>query len=170
MEDEKVVEVETTAAPVTTPDLPPAPPVVSLEALLSHESIGLQVRELIQAGVAIELQRMKAENEIGLFVAQLSSLPVKADEVGAFLLELAEPQRIKARAILEACNKALGVGFTERGHAGVLSGKAQLPEPMKLSLKRHLASGDTMQEFFEWNQSELGNKSDYDLAEFEEAK
>ena len=169
-ENEAVVEVETIATPVPTPDLPPAPPVVNLEALLSHESLGLQVRELIQAGVAAELQRMKAENEIGVFVAQLSSLPVKADEISAFLLELAEPQRIKASAILEACNKAAGVGFAERGHAGVLQGKTQLSEPVKATLKTYLAEGGTMAKFFEWNQADLGNIADYDLAEFEAKK
>jgi len=168
MEENEVVEnVETTAPAVETPDLPPAPPVVNLEALLSHESIGLQVRELIRQGVSAELSRIHAENEIGAFVAQLSGLPVKADEVTAFLLELAEPQRIKARAILDACNKAAGVGFTERGHAGVLEGKAQLSAPMKAVLKTHIAEGGTVESFFEWNQAELGVKSDYDLAEFE---
>jgi len=172
MEEELIVAEEAEAeAVVETPAELPAPP-VQLEALLADDAgIASQVREYVQLqianGVSKALELMRAENEVDGFVAQLS-LPAKPDEVKAFLLSLNGEQREQAKGLLTQFSTAIAAGMSEQGHSAKLDGRAELPDSVKVELAKHLANGGSLDVFFEWNKSELGVKSDYNLSQYEE--
>lgn len=175
MADEPIVTQ--TNPPVETP-APTAPP-VSLEALMSDAVIALQVRDMIQsgvkAGITAELAKIKRETEVAQLCADLTGgsadkpngLPVDKSELEKFMLTLSDEQRQTCAGLLDKIRVTGLVHFEELGHAHKLKNLAQLPDEIKPILRDHIAAGQSLEKFFEYNQADLGAMSDYDLAEFQ---
>jgi hypothetical protein len=152
------------------------------ELVASDPGIAAQVRELVQAqvkaGVDAELSRVKRETHVTELCQRLTGgtdahpqgLPVKADELQAFLLSLDDPQRERAEALLASVQEKGLVSFTEAGHSRPVAGGTQLPDWAKAELQKFITAGYTVSEFFVHNGPELGEMADYNLSEFTEKK
>jgi hypothetical protein len=92
---------------------------------------------------------------------------VSAEELKAHLMKL-DPDEAKFWCELMASTQEKGlVEFGEKGHGRTMQGTQELPAAIKAMLSSWIASGKEIAEFFTVNAVELGNMSDYNLAEFQ---
>jgi hypothetical protein len=94
-------------------------------------------------------------------------LPVKSDDLKTWLLSLDKKQAEFARDLLTNVAKNGPIDYRERGHGKVQQGTQILPPMIAASLRSWIDAGQSMAEFFRVNAVELGNMSDYNLAEFQ---
>jgi hypothetical protein len=94
-------------------------------------------------------------------------LPVKSDDLKAWLLSLDKKQADFARELLTNVAKNGPIDYRERGHGKTQQGTQILPPMIAASLRSWIDAGQSVAEFFRVNAVELGNMSDYNLAEFQ---
>ena len=141
----------------------------------SLEGVGAMVKSRVDTEVALEMRKLEAVSlsveMVGGSVEIPHGLPVEADEMEKFLLSLNAEQYEVAKTMFSAIRENGLVDFEEAGADDPdKSEKKQLSAPMKAVLRNSMSTGATVAEFFEINKSDLGEMSEYDLAEFEAEK
>lgn len=97
-------------------------------------------------------------------------LPVNVSDLQEFLLRLEPADFEFVSGMLRKIQKNGRVVFTELGHGKQLQGTAELPKKYAEILRTALKGGLTIDDFFEMNVTELGDKGHYDLTAFVEVK
>jgi len=110
---------------------------------------------------------LKEKQEVTALAEKLcggdAGLSAKPDEVATVLLGLDPEARAGVVALLEAKVVQFGeVGSSREGRGGLKA----LPKPYTGLLRRWLEDKNQLAEFFVVNKEELGEMSQYDLAEF----
>ncbi len=126
-----------------------------------------------QERVAKLLEENQRDWEIVQLSAKLTTagargLPVNPDVLSNFLMCLDDDSFDQAVTIFQQITNNGLVEFTEVGHSRRIK-KKQLPKVYHLSLAQTLKAGNSIKEYFE-TVPELGQPSEYDLSQFEEAK
>lgn len=126
-----------------------------------------------QMTTALALEKRKAHvaqfsaRVVGGTQDKAEGLPVGKENLETLLLSLTQEQQDKVEELLTAVLTKGVVPFKELGHSKEGTGKQELPEYAKLSLKKFLDAGFTVERFFKENAAELGDQSDYELSEFQ---
>jgi hypothetical protein len=151
---------------------------------LSGPEIELEISKRAEAravelaqGMAVDMAaKIVADEKHKAHVAELSAelvgkgFPVTAEELQGFLSDLSEEAAQKAESILKAVTEKGLIDFSEAGHGREEHGNQPVPDWAKPILTAWLSSGNSMEEFFTANASELGVMSDYNLQEFVKEK
>jgi len=139
-----------------------------LAEMAERETTLVELREQVRTEVEAEMaERFERRKELSEFAEELcggdeAGLSAKPEEVVEFLEALPEEQVEAAQALL----KSKVVDFTEHGSSrGGQDDKKKVPEEFAVHLRDWVRAGFELAEFFEDN--ELGDPGEYDLAEFE---
>lgn len=133
------------------------------------------IRQQAEQEYRAELVKLEHEGRMTELAQKLSAgssdaprgFRATADELKEHLLRMA-PEEAKWWGELLASTQEKGfVEFRELGHGKVMQGTQPLPGQIAVQLKKWIASGQTIESFFEVNAVEVGVMSDYNLAEFQ---
>ena len=136
------------------------------------ELIKARTDEGVQAVLAVE----KRKSHVAEFSARVVGgtpeapvgLPVAKDALESLLLSLPEDKQAEVETLLgDIVDKGI-VPFTELGHGRVAGGNRELPAEMKVHLQKWVGEGNKVEAWFTVNAAELGDMSEYNLAEFQE--
>ena len=136
------------------------------------ELIKARTDEGVQAVLAVE----KRKSHVAEFSARVVGgtpeapvgLPVAKDALESLLLSLPEDKQAEVETLLgDIIDKGI-VPFTELGHGKVAGGNRELPAEMKVHLQKWVDEGNKVEAWFTVNAAELGDMSEYNLAEFQE--
>lgn len=143
----------------------------------SPQEVVKLLTEMSEQRAQERVTKLLEENQRDWDIVQLSAklttagkrgLPVNPDVLSEFLMGLEADSFDQAVSIFQNITNSGLVEFTEIGHSRRRKKKV-LPEVYNESLKSTLAAGNSIKDYFDM-MSELGHPSDYDLAQFEEAK
>lgn len=123
-----------------------------------------EVRAEVEAELAAEYQ---LRNELREFAEEVCGgefgLSTDPDEIVELMIGMPEERREQMQSVL----RAKVVDFTECGSSrDGEAGKKKLPETIRPMLQRWLDDGNELEKFFVINKAELGEMSQYNLAEF----
>lgn len=160
------------------------------EALLSQARVDViaemqttppaELASLIEArtneGVQAALMVEKRKSHVAEFSARVvggtpeapQGLPVAKSALESLLLSLPEDKQAELETMLSAIVEKGITQFTELGHGKITGGNRELPAEMKGYLKKWVEGGNKVDAWFSVNAAELGNMSEYNLAEFQE--
>lgn len=133
------------------------------------------IRKQAEMEYRSELVRLEFENRMSELSQDLVSgsdraprgLRVSADELKEHLLKLnADEAKWWGEMLTDTVEKGF-VEFSEMGHGRTLQGTRLLPGVIADQLKKWLASGQSLADFFTVNAVELGAMADYNLAEYQ---
>ena len=144
-----------------TPELPPELAKL-VDARASEQTTTALALEKRRAHVAQFTARV-----VGGTQEKAEGLPVGKENLETLLLSLTQEQQEQVEGFLTAVLEKGVIPFKEIGHSKEGTGKQELPEYAKLSLKKFIESGYSVDRFFKENAVELGAMSDYDLSEFD---
>jgi len=147
--------------------LPVLPAIAELTTEQQAKFEGLYL-ERVNLGIKAGLDKIERENQVLSYSHSIvgKGLPVKADELTAFLSSLSPEQCKTAEEIFSRVVETGLIPLTELGHAQIVTGSKPLPEPIAVSLRYWVAAKQTVAEFFKINAVELGSQADYNLSEF----
>ena len=159
------------------------------EALLSQARVDViaemqttppaELASLIEArtneGVQAALMVEKRKSHVAEFSARVvggtpeapQGLPVAKIALESLLLSLPEEKQAELETMLSAIVEKGITQFTELGHGKITGGNRELPAEMKGYLKKWVEGGNKVDAWFSVNAAELGNMSEYNLAEFQ---
>ena len=134
--------------------------------------IEARTNEGIQTALAVE----KRKAHVAEFAARVvggtpeapKGLPVTKEQLESLLLSLPEEKQAELEAILGSIMEKGIVKFDELGHAKITNGNRELPSEMKGYLQKWIDEGNKPEAWFTANAAELGDMSEYNLAEFKE--
>jgi len=143
-------------------------------------NIPAELATLIQArtdeGVKAALAVEQRKSHVAQFSARVvggtpeepTGLPVGKDMLESFLLSLpAEKQEEAEKMFSDILEKGI-VPFAELGHSKNVTGNRELPSEMSAILQKWVDGGNKVEAWFTANAAELGDMSEYNLAEFQE--
>jgi hypothetical protein len=153
----------------TMPETAPVSPAVAELTTAQIAQLDTLIEERTQLRVRELLERKERENKVSSFALSVvgKGLPVKADELTAFLTSLTQEQQEAAEKIFSRVVDTGLIPLTELGHSQTMTGSKPLPEQIAVLLKTWLDGKGDLAEFFKVNAVELGSQSDYDLSSFE---
>jgi hypothetical protein len=165
------------AAPAATEPAATTPDIAALTAALTGakpEQLNNMVNNLVNQRFEAALAGAQHKDRVAKLSQQLTGgteeapagLPIKEDEINAFFMSLSPEQLDNAEKIFTEIRAKGLVPFEEMGHRRDMSGNKQLPDYAKALLKGWVDGGNTVEEFFKANQTELGEMAAYNLAEF----
>ena len=134
--------------------------------------IDARANEKLEVSLAVE----KRKSHVAEFSARVVGgtpeapvgLPVAKDALESLLLSLPEDKQAEVETLLgDIVDKGI-VPFTELGHGKVAGGNRELPAEMKVHLQKWVDKGNKVEAWFTVNAAELGDMSEYNLAEFQE--
>lgn len=134
--------------------------------------IEARTNEGIQAALAVE----KRKSHVAEFAARVvggtpeapQGLPVAKDALASLLLSLPEEKQGELEAMFSTILEKGTTPFTEIGHGRIITGNRELPAEIKVVLQKAIEDGMSLNVFFTANAAELGDMSEYNLAEFQE--
>lgn len=158
----------------TMPETLPVSPAIAELTTEQQAKFEALYMERVNLGIKAGLDKIERENQVLSYSHSVvgKGLPVKADELTAFLSSLTPEQCETAETLFSRVVDTGLIPLSELGHSKVLSGTKPLPEAIAASLKSWLDGGMEMADFFSVNAVELGSQADYDLSVFtkQEAK
>jgi hypothetical protein len=142
-----------------------------------QKEINALVAPQVEAELAARIELADQKRKIAEFADEVTNdeekaLPLETGRVQAFLEGISEkaPDLLEeAQAILSEVLASGTMDFSEKGHSKKKRGTTELSKEEKKVLEDYLAADEknTVAEFFRINQADLGDRSDYNLAEFE---
>ena len=176
MEDDMTVELENLSDEQKDVLLAQAREQVVMEMTTSEPSAELaafitaEAEKRFNAALALE----KRKTHVAEFAARVvggtaeipHGLPVVKDELETLMLSLDESQQEAIEKILGAIHEKGTVSFEELGHSKRMEGNRELPAEIKVLLQKWVSEENTVEAFFTANAAELGDMSEYNLAEF----
>lgn len=165
----------------------PAPPTETPAELADNDGLTAEMQQRIAAHVQAAEQRaiarmeqefaaQRRRSELAEFATRVTAgtpdtpraLPVAGDELLAFMAGLNEPQAATARKLFTAIWQNGLVEFGEIGHGRDMRRGQKLDPVSAAALRQAVADGHKPEQWFALF-PELGDKSQYDLSEFEGA-
>ena len=134
--------------------------------------IDARANEKLEASLAIEKRKAHvaefSARVVGGTPEEPKGLPVAKEKLESLLLSLEEEKQAELEEILgDVIDKGI-VPFDELGHGKVTGGNRELPTEMKAIAQKWVKDGNKIEEWFTVNAAELGDMSEYNLAEFKE--
>lgn len=134
--------------------------------------IDARANEKLEVSLAVEKRKAHvaefSARVVGGTPEEPKGLPVAKEKLESLLLSLDEEKQAELEEILgDVIDKGI-VPFDELGHEKVMSGRRELPTEMKAYARTWVDEGNKIEEWFTVNAAELGDMSEYNLAEFKE--
>jgi len=141
--------------------------VAKLSEQIVSEMAEKREQMLVEMHQAIAEERELSEFALNATATGSHALPIKPDELKTALKELPKAQRQKMIDLLTKITQAGTVDLGEIGTAAEKADKRRLDPELRNVLKQQMRTGMTVETFFKAN-PELGDQTQYDLAEFGE--
>jgi len=133
-----------------------------------------KARDDARAEMQAEMAAQKRAGEISEFCNRITGgtdetphgLSIEADRLEKILTAVPDAERAELQTVLGEIVESGVVNFQEEGHAQHMGGKSDLPEWAELSIRKFVAKGNKVEDWFQINPDLIGSADDYDLSAF----